>query len=125
MYIAYKEYMMYNKYMKYTVSEARKNLRKLLNQADSGEEVIIERFDEEYVLLARMGASDVKKYFADKVPMSEVVAKEQTPRARRAVETAVKQSIEDQNSIRFCKHGYDPKMCKFAKVQKNGERLCR
>lgn len=24
-----------------------------------------------------------------------------------------------------CKHGADPRMCKHAKVQKNGERICR
>lgn len=49
--------------MKYTVSQARINFRKLLNECDRGEEVIIERYGEEYVLLARMGADTVKKYF--------------------------------------------------------------
>lgn len=47
----------------YTVSEARKCLRLLLNECDKGNEVIIERYGEQYVLLARMGSASVKKHF--------------------------------------------------------------
>lgn len=69
MYLMYIQYIVYNVYIKYKednmykVSEARKSLRLLLNECDKGNEVIIERYGEQYVLLARMGADSVKKHF--------------------------------------------------------------
>lgn len=55
--------------MKYTVTEARNSMRKLLNQADAGEEVVIERYGEQYTFLARNGSSRVTKHFDKANPM--------------------------------------------------------
>lgn len=80
---------------------------------------VSEQEHKEIKMNATKAGLSIKEYLLGKPTIQEIVQPKQTERAKRAVNTAIQKSITDQNEkYIFCKHGSDPKFCKFSKPGK-------
>lgn len=52
---------MYDIYMKFTITELRNNIRKILDYADKGEEIVIQRYDKYYKLMVKESQESINE----------------------------------------------------------------
>src|SRR5258708_2968895 len=137
---------MYTMYVMYTIVEFRKCLRQAFNDAEQGHEVVIERWGNKYQLVALVDKplpghqmesvpgklAELKRAAPLNVPrksvergldaVSESTETHQVPRPTqpKIIKTPKEAVLFISNASAFkpCKHGMDPKFCKFARPGK-------
>lgn len=108
----------------YKTYDFRKNIRQAFNEAAEGREVLIERYGDVFQLVAKVGKPKNGVYLRGDHDYFEDSGKPIEPNREHTLKfklpkpDVIKEVFGDTKEYKFCKHGADPKMCKFAKPRR-------
>lgn len=118
--------------MKYTIAEFRKNTREILNAVDQGAEVVITRYDTEYLITGLVSDAEAQEVAKHVTPEMEAGWKQKdklfkAPKKNIAIGKPIKSKVSDKqlkaamnkgfgnlliSEDGICEHGYAKGNCK-------------